>query len=332
MVGKSGEMLTVKRNGIMKEVAVRQIESVVVLQKAQISHDAIVLLAQQGVPILYMYGMRPLSMMMPFASHGFVMTRRAQFAAYGNEKGRLLSASIIRAAMINKARLLKYYARNRRRTDSSLADTIMHSATEIEWLLPELERIPEDPIQEWRSSLMGVEGTAANHYFSGLTHIIRPEFEFEGRNRRPPKDPINAALSYGYALLAKQVMVSLCAAGLEPYGGFIHADRSGRPSLVYDLIEEFRQPVVDRFVIRMFQNRTLQLKDFDFVGEEGGVRFSEDAQKRYLADFFFFLRKEGYKAGNMVQTFPQIMLGQARKMVRFLTGKIPEYEGFMFNW
>jgi CRISPR/Cas system-associated endonuclease Cas1 len=509
-VGKREELLMVKRRGRQKEVAVRQVESVVVLSQVQISHDAIIMLAERGIPILYMSGNQPVGAVMPFAYHGFVATRRAQFEAYHNKLGFELVLSILKASATNKARLLRYYARNRRRSDPQIADQLIEMAIDIEQIItnfnsfgenysssnvhtlqkkypknPPVPIVPEanpseshnknynndsvilpskvpvesqtpqyafqsdehnsdysinkdppsicssttssfpasipqsnpifnptsnpsplffpspqDPqdqksfsplddspsilpppdentpeyddyflskqidilhdgisqeqsqdqapnqspnnssfsssspslLQQFRQRLMGMEGGAANIYFQGLAKILPSDVKFDGRNRHPPKDPVNAALSFGYYLLEKEVMVALSGAGLEPYAGFLHADRSGRASLVYDLIEEFRQPVVDRLVVRIFQQKVLKPEDFESHGSEAGTRFSADALTRYLAAFYALIRKDGQKIGNSIITYQQLIIKQARKVVRVLLGKDPVYEGFLMPW
>jgi CRISPR-associated protein Cas1 len=103
-------------------------------------------------------------------------------------------------------------------------------------------------------SLLGIEGIAAKVYFANFSRMIKgdalpTEWDFQNRNRRPPKDPINALLSFGYAMLVKECTVALVAEGFDPYWGFYHQPRHGRPGLALDLMEEFRTPVVDSAVI-----------------------------------------------------------------------------------
>jgi len=126
--------------------------------------------------------------------------------------------------------------------------------------------------------------------------------------------------------------MALSVAGLEPYAGFLHTDRSGRPSLVFDLIEEFRQPVVDRLVVRLFQQRIFGVKDFNYDNKEGGVKFTEPALSRFFGEFYYFLRKDGQHIGKSFLVFQQIIINQARQMVRFLLNKNDVYEGFTMEW
>jgi CRISPR-associated protein Cas1 len=103
------------------------------------------------------------------------------------------------------------------------------------------------PDAETREEIMGLEGAAARAYFQAWTACVDPAFEFTERNRRPPLDVINSALSFGYAILLSEAASALVATGLDPAIGFLHTDHDGRPSLALDLVEEFRPLVMIRW-------------------------------------------------------------------------------------
>jgi CRISP-associated protein Cas1 len=100
-----------------------------------------------------------------------------------------------------------------------------------------------------RDECMGIEGAAAREYFAALEQIVPADMHFSGRSRQPPEDLVNAALSYGYAIILGETVSALCAAGLDPAIGFLHGEQDRRPSLALDLMEEFRPLVVDQVVI-----------------------------------------------------------------------------------
>jgi len=100
-----------------------------------------------------------------------------------------------------------------------------------------------------RDEVMGIEGAAAREYFAALEQIVPEDMSFTGRSRQPPEDVVNAALSYGYAIILGEAVSALCAAGLDPAIGFLHAEQDRRPSLALDLMEEFRPLIVDQVVI-----------------------------------------------------------------------------------
>jgi len=137
-------------------------------------------------------------------------------------------------------------------------------------------------------SLRGIEGEGAATYFSVFEKLIneklRTDFPFAGRNRRPPRDPVNALLSFVYAILGQDIGAALNGVGLDPQVGFLHADRPGRDSLAQDLLEEFRPWLADRLVLSLINRR--QLKASDFITESSGaVRLSAEARKQLLVAY-----------------------------------------------
>lgn len=132
---------------------------------------------------------------------------------------------------------------------------------------------------------MGMEGDAASTYFAIFDELLRGTgFAFGGRIRRPPTDPVNALLSFVYSLITQECVSALQGVGLDPFVGFLHKDRPGRPSLALDLLEEFRASWADRFVLTLINRRQMQLNNF--VTEGGGaVRLKDDARKRLLVAY-----------------------------------------------
>lgn len=144
------------------------------------------------------------------------------------------------------------------------------------------ERSAQIPTLRQPAELLGAEGSAARAYFSALAHGFRSEITFSGRSQRPPMDAANAALSFAYTLLSNLISGRLEARGLDPALGFLHEPRSGRASLALDLLEEFRVPFVDRFVMRSCNLRQLLPEHFEPPTPEEGVRMT----KAGLGQFF----------------------------------------------
>src|SRR5690606_34633110 len=133
--------------------------------------------------------------------------------------------------------------------------------------------------------LRGIEGEAANIYFGCFDELIlenKPGFGFEGRNRRPPRDNMNALLSFLYTLLAHDVQSALETVGLDPYVGFLHRDRPGRPSLALDLMEELRPYLADRLALSLVNRKQVSDKGFRKV-ESGGIYMDDETRKIVLA-------------------------------------------------
>jgi CRISPR-associated protein Cas1 len=181
-------------------------------------------------------------------------------------------------------------------------------------------------------SLLGIEGTAARLYFSAFTGMIKNDglgtFDFEGRNRRPPRDPVNCLLSYAYSLLVKDLTSTTYAVGFDPYLGFYHRPRFGRPALALDLAEEFRPLVADSVVLNIINNG--ELKPSDFVVRATGVSLTSDGRRKFISAYERRLDTEirhpmfGYKV-----TYRRVFEVQARLLGAYLLGEVPEYVPFM---
>jgi len=179
--------------------------------------------------------------------------------------------------------------------------------------------------------LLGLEGAATAAYFGGFAHLLRQEAlaaSFHKRSRRPPTDPVNALLSYGYVLLMHKVATAVQIVGFDPYVGFLHSSQYGKPALALDLMEEFRPIIVDSVVLQLVNNRILQARDF--VAEMGSFRLTDDGRKTFLVKFEERLNDEiehpvfGYKA-----TYQRCLELQARLLAKTLTGEIPAYPAFV---
>jgi len=153
-------------------------------------------------------------------------------------------------------------------------------------------------------------------------------FAFDGRNRRPPRDPVNALLSFAYALLAKDFTIALHAAGLEPLVGFYHRPRFGRPCLALDLMEEFRPIIADSVVISAIN--TGVVSDSDFVRAAGAVALSSSARRNFIQAYERRMDQEvTHPAFGYRLSYRRVLEVQARLLTRFLLGEIAEYPQFL---
>lgn len=182
-------------------------------------------------------------------------------------------------------------------------------------------------------TLLGVEGAAAARYFHHFDHMLKRDerigqFDMHGRNRRPPTDPVNALLSFGYAMLTRALVVSLSAIGLDPYRGFYHQPRFGRPSLALDMMEPFRPLLVDSAVVTAINNG--EVRPTDFIRTPVGVNLSETGRKRFIRTLERRMAQEiihplfGYRVD-----YRRLLEIQARLLGRFLLGEIDDYPNFL---
>lgn len=180
-------------------------------------------------------------------------------------------------------------------------------------------------------TLLGIEGTAARRYFAEFSGMLtgsgQEHFDLEGRNRRPPRDPVNALLSFCYSLLSKELLLALRAVGLDPLLGFFHQPHFGRPSLALDLMEEFRPIIADSVVIGALNTRVIQADDF--IRAAGAVSLTPPARKRLI---MAFERRMDQLVTHPVFdyriSYRRVLEVQARLLSRVLLGELPRYPEF----
>lgn len=140
--------------------------------------------------------------------------------------------------------------------------------------------------------LMGIEGTIARLYFEGLGYIVAPSFHFSKRTKRPPKDPFNAILSFGYTLLHYEIFTLLSSKGLHPYAAFLHADKHHHPALCSDMMEEWRAILIDSLAIALVNGGKISLEEFNKEEQSQGVFLSKQGCKTFVEEFEKRLRQE----------------------------------------
>lgn len=172
------------------------------------------------------------------------------------------------------------------------------------------------------SALRGIEGRAAATYFAALRACLKRPAFFPARMRRPPTDPINALLSFGYSILTAEVTAQVCAVGLDPQVGLMHVERAGRPALALDLVEEFRIPVVDRVVLRCWNLGIIADDDFD-ADDEGVPWLQPPARKRFLHEYEQRMSVPFRHIRGFWTTQRRLLHGQARAVAAALRAHEP---------
>lgn len=320
-VGITGETLEVKSKG-EKIGAARLIDvsQLCVIGNVQVSTQAIRALTEREIPICYFTYGGWFSAMTMGLGHKNVMLRERQFACAADKQTALVLARRIVAAKIRNCRTM--LRRNCRDLDKSVLDELRRLG------LATQSAVDLD-------SLFGIEGMAARHYFAHFVGMLKPrlsgtirDFDFNGRNRRPPKDPINALLSFLYAVLTKDLTVIAQSTGFDPYQGFYHQNRYGRPSLALDLIEEFRPIVADSVVLSVLNNGIVGPEDF--VITRLGVALKPHARRAVTQAYERRLEEAiSHPLFEYRISYRRILYVQTRLLARFLLGEIEEFPAFV---
>lgn len=337
MITKKGETVVVKEKGdTLSEVRMKDLHHLAIFGPAQISTALIQTLCEHEVPVSYFslggwfYGLT--------RGHGLtnVFTRIRQFARAAEPEQALPLARLFVYGKIRNQRTL--LMRNHVEAPAPALRALKHAASAA-------------LVAPAQATLLGIEGAAALVYFRHFSGMIKAaedpdeipgleeptaiapaqtefNFDFKTRNRRPPRDPVNALLSLAYSLLARDCTVAALAVGFDPYIGLYHQPRFGRPSLALDVMEEFRPLVADSAVLTAINNRMLTPADFVQAGE--AVNLTVAGRKR------FFLAYEKRMSDTITHplfdykvSYRRAIELQFRLLARTLTGEIDRYLPFL---
>lgn len=273
-VQKQGERLVVtKKNQTLLELPIIKVENVAIIGNVQITTQALHMMMERGIDVSYFtyYG--------KYVGHASadssknIFLRFEQYQIYLDLEHRLqMARKIVDNKIQNQIGLIRHH-----RFESGEYDW----KADVQQMEKYRETLPE---RKTSNEILGVEGICSNIYFRAFGHMLKCDFKFTGRNRRPPRDPVNVMISLAYTFLTKEMCGILEAESFEPYLGFLHGIRYGRKSLALDMIEEFRQPAVDRFVLLLFNKRMVSEYDFDLT-EAGRVLLSDQGFQKFCTEY-----------------------------------------------
>lgn len=305
-------------------ISVLNIEAIVTFGYMGASPGLMRLCAENGIGLTFLSPHGRFISRIQGQVHGNVLLRKAQYKLFDDENfASELSKICIAGKIQNYRNVLRRYERDYGQQEC------------IESAVSEMDRAKYNTLKESdKARIRGLEGDAANCYFSVFPNLIlnqKEDFAFHGRNRRPPKDPVNALLSLAYTLLTNDIVSALEAVGLDPYVGFLHTLRPGRASLALDMSEELRAYMGDRFVLSMINRKQIDKSDFLFQGDEG-VALSEKGRKIFLTAWQ--TRKKEFVTHPFLQEKIPIGLipfAQAMLLARYIRKDIDVYPVFLIK-
>ncbi len=334
--GKDGAASSPARK---ERIPLVKIDDVAVMGEVTLTASALHLLLERNIEINFLshYGKFKGRLSPPFSKNALL--RLAQYRAHMDMVKRCeLARRFVIGKLSNQRQRLQRY--NRSQSDPEVSQAIDQLAD----LLGQLAALPVDKAETGKAlvsgdqgivgtpleTILGMEGAGSAVYFSCFGKLITNpgKWPFVGRIKRPPTDPVNSLLSFGYSLLTNQVASAVQLVGLDHYTGYLHSSVYGRPALALDVMEEFRPVVVDSVVLTLLNHRMLTADDF--VVELGAFRLKDERRKVFFTQFEERLNEEvthpifGYKV-----KYRRCIELQVRLVAKFLTGEIDEYPPFL---
>jgi CRISPR-associated protein Cas1 len=342
LVKKDGDTLVVRipedeEQGTPKRkvrVPLIKVTQVVVYGDVTLTSPALAALLEQKVDVCFCsyYGRFRGRLAPPLGKNSLI--RLEQHLAHGDPvRAFTLARSFVRGKLANMRAMLM--RANRKRDDAAIAEaaeSLKGTLDQVDGLNPEDASTPPDPSRPQADSaigtLLGLEGAGTAFYFGVFGRLLKGDLGFTRRQRRPPRDPVNALLSFGYVLLMNQVASAVSIVGLDPYVGFLHSSQFGKPALALDVMEPFRPLVVDSVVLTLLNNGMLTERDFS--EELGAWRLTDKGRRVFLARFEERLDTTirhpvfGYKA-----SYRRSLELEVRLAAKWLLGEVSQFKPFV---
>ncbi|HQE92099.1 MAG TPA: CRISPR-associated endonuclease Cas1 [Anaerolineae bacterium] len=311
-----------KDDAVVAEFPLGHVERVIILGNVNVTTPTLKRLMQAGIDLVFlsMDGQYYGRIQGELTPH--IALRRAQYQRQGADVFVLALAQRIVAGKIRNQRVL---LQRQKRAGHTELEATLAALDDYEARAGRTQTL---------NALLGVEGSATARYFDGYRLLFDPVWHFDNRNRRPPRDPINVLLSFGYTLLTRAAESAVQTVGLDPYVGFLHKDVYNRPSLALDLMEEFR-PLIEGLVLHVCHHDMIHPGDFRPGDEAAGERalvMERDAVKCYVAAYEGRMGQviQHPRSGDMLPLWRFIEL-QAREIARCVREGTPDYQAAVFR-
>ncbi|MEW6418846.1 MAG: CRISPR-associated endonuclease Cas1 [Nitrospirota bacterium] len=324
-IGKTRRGISIKEHGVKRhEAPLLNLKNISILSGGvTISSNVIQYCAQRNIPIDFVgFDGRPYAKIYPLQSASASLGI-AQLRAFENEKAHSLAKGFVSGKIRNQINLAKYYHKYRKGRDEDFTAIFDEKILLMESLAKEARNIPDKDMEILRGRLFSIEGRASSCYWELVEKMLNDDIEFEGRVRQGATDLVNSLLNYGYGILYSRIWEAILKAGLNPFISYLHKPQDGKPTLVFDLIEEFRQQAVDRSVFSLItKGEELEIEK-GFLANKTKKRVAEKVIERIHAVEVF--------RGREVR-LSQIMKEQAKAVAEFLEAKITHYRPYIGKW
>ena len=315
---KSGNQVIVKKGReVLQEIPIIHLDEVVIFGNGHITTQTIGYLLNKNIPVSFLssQGKYKGKLQPPYAKDTRI--RQHQYAVAADPPRCLeLAKCFVRGKITNAIRFSE-----RQRTQNPEVKSATRAARQTLGKLEHAKNL---------ESLLGYEGSGAAAHYRAFRELLARDWDFTTRQFRPPPDPINAMLSLGYTLLHNHVYAFTNVVGLDPYCGYFHQPKHGHAALASDLMEEFRQIIVDGYVLSSVNNNRIKPGDFEQTNK--GIRFTKEALDRFLTGYYGRMQQTfQHPTRNEKTTYLRSIELQVRHFARVITGEDPTYKPFLIR-
>ena len=321
---KRDNQIVIRENGEELDYFLpKDLKQIIINGKGAITFDAIELLSDNDVDLIAIDWKGNIKYRLSSMEHNNVEIRKQQYYALNDNRSGYLAKKFIESKIKNQKATLTTLAKSKNQKNF-----LINQRDKLDNLLKALDNIQIKPSKKIRSDIFGIEGIASYEYWLGFRHIISEEYDFLKRSGRGAPDPVNAMLNYSYAILASEVLKSLHTSGLDPYAGFLHSDRYARKSLVFDLMEEFRQQIVDKSVLKLVNRNQIEKDDFEL--RQGMMYIHESCRKLLIKTILDKLNND-ITFNGIKTTYVDLIFIESKNIVDYLL-YLKKYPTFYLRW
>lgn len=323
-INKRDNQIVIKENGEEVDYFLpKDLKQIIILGKGAITFDAIALLADAKVDLIAIDWKGNIKYRLASKEHNNVQIRKQQYFSLNDNRSGYLAKKFIESKIRNQKSTLATLSRTR-----GNIEFLEIQKDKLGNLVKALKNVNDRPSEKIRSEIFGIEGLASQEYWQGFRYVINEDLNFFNRSGKGAQDIINAMLNYSYAILASEVLKSLHMSGLDPYAGFLHADLYGRTSLVFDVMEEFRQQIVDKSVLKLINLGQIEKDDFEIKNDF--VYINEDCRKLLVKSVLNKLNSE-ITFNGIKKSYSDFIEVESRNIVNFLMYN-KQYPTFYIRW
>ena len=308
---KDNQIVVMEKDSEIYRISANKVSDITIMAKGHITFDALNLMAKNNIKLISINYFGQINYILESPNQNNIVLKKLQYQASENHKGLLISKEFI---TLNKNKKIKEVKIIENKIKQNIKDFKNFKIT------------LNDNIFTSKNKIMGFEGIASVNYWEAVSLLLPDEINFKKRNQKLENDVVNSMLNYGYAILASEIAKNIVTLGLDPYCGLLHADLKRRQSLIFDLIEEFRQQIVDKTVFKLINTNQINETNIDKRNNSLKLESRKLLAGEIMAKIHSDLTFENEKV-----TYAKIIENQTKKLVKSLLNNT-EYNGFYLNW